>query len=379
MGCNIKILQGFIIPWFENRENVFTNFMKLIRKKRNYHKKGFEERLWKEIGNSLYGKLAQGLSGKTAFDVTNGINSKVKPSQITNPYFAAHVTGFARALMSEMLNGIPIHNRVVSVTTDGFLTDASLEDIDLTGPICQKFREHYHLIDPEGGEILELKHRVKQLIAMKTRGQITSEEDEGFEPVIAKAGVQVPRDIDNQHKFMLTLYLDRYPNQKVAYTCLTPSRSQFLFNRDVIGETKEVRLNLEPDFKRQLINPHMVGVGEDKHIAFDSVPHKCKEDGEFCRQKLDHWRKENCLKNEEDWGSLEDYILVGKLTQKTSLRPKMGEEIDQFFRRVFLRIYAQKLYNITRKYTYEKMADFLTSNGYVQAQQSQSFYVSSVL
>jgi hypothetical protein len=323
MGCNIEIIQGFIFPWSNNEPSVFSGFMTLVRQKRNAHiKGGFEERLWKEIGNSLYGKLAQGLSGKTAFDVSNGISSKVKQSKITNPYFAAHVTGFARALMSEMLNGIPSHNQVVSVTTDGFLTDASLSDIDLTGPICQKFREHYHLIDPQGGEILELKHRVKQLIAMKTRGQITSEKEEGFEPVIAKAGVQVPSNIENQHEFMLALYLNRYPNQMVSYTSLTPSRQQFLSNQDVISETQKIRLNLEPDFKRKLINPRMVQVGEGRHIAFDSMPHKCKEDGEFCRQRLDHWRKDNCLKTEEDWGSLEEYILVAKLTQDLPLRPQ---------------------------------------------------------
>jgi hypothetical protein len=288
----------------------------------------------------------------------------VNHSPITNPYFAAHVTGFARALMSEMLNGIPSHNRVVSVTTDGFLTDANLKGIVLTGPICNKFREHYHLIDPEGGEILELKHRVKQLIAMKTRGQITSEEEGGFEPVIAKAGVQVPRHTENQHTYMLALYLDRYPDQKIEYKSLTPSRKQFIFNRDVINETQEVRLNLEPDFKRQLINPRMVKVGEREHIAFDSVPHKSREDGEFCRQRLDHWRKENCLKTEQDWECLEEYILVAKLTQDLPIRPGKNEQVDQFFRRIFLRVYAQKQYNIARKYTYKKMAEVLTENGY---------------
>lgn len=365
MKCEIEILQGFIIPWLHNKESVFTNFMKIVRKSRNLHEKGgFKERLWKELGNSLYGKLAQGLSGKTAFDVTQGISSKVQPSQITNPYFAAHVTGFARALMSEMLNGIPSHNQVVSVTTDGFLTDAPLDDIKLTGPVCNKFREHYHLIDPEGDDILELKHRVKQLIAMKTRGQITAEEEYGFEPVIARAGVQIPKHVENQHKHMLDLYLDRYPDQKIPYTTLTSSRQQFLLDRDMVSETKEIRLNLEPDFKRGLTNPREIEVNGVMHIAFDSVPHKCREDGEFCRQRLDHWRKKNCLKTLQDWESLEEYILVAKLTQNLPIKPGKNEQIDQFFRRMFLRVYAQKQYCITRKYSYKKMAEVLTENGY---------------
>lgn len=361
----MEILQGFIIPWLKNEESVFTNFMKLVRKSRNLHEKsGFEERLWKELGNSLYGKLAQGLSGKTAFDVTQGISSKVQPSQITNPFFAAHVTGFARALMSEMLNGIPNHNQVVSVTTDGFLTDAALDDIKLTGPVCNKFREHYHLIDPEGGDILELKHRVKQLIAMKTRGQITAEEEYGFEPVIARAGVQIPKHVENQHKHMLDLYLNRYPDQKIPYTTLTSSRQQFLLDRDMVSETKEIRLNLEPDFKRQLTNPREIEVNGVMHIAFDSVPHKCREDGELCRQKLDHWRKENCLKKEEDWEGLEEYILIAKYTQNASIKPLLAESIDHFFKRMFLRMYTNERLNLKKVGFYRDTADFLTSKGY---------------
>lgn len=367
MGCDIQILQGFIVPWVEGAESVFTEFMQLVRSSRNRHVKGgFEERLWKELGNSLYGKLAQGLSGKTAFDVAQGISSRIQPSPITNPYFAAHVTGFARALMSEMLNGIDSDKQVVSVTTDGFLTNADLDkgEIKLDGPICQTFRRLYHLIDPDGGEILELKHRAKQLIAMKTRGQITAEEEYGFEPVIAKAGVQVPKHVENQHRHMLDLYLDRYPGQTVPYTTLTSSRQQFLFNRDMVNQTKTVRLNLEPDFKRQLVNPKTVLVDGKRHIAFDSKPHARREDGEFCRRRLDLWRKNNCLKTMDDWESLEEDILLAQLTDKLPIRPQAGETADQFFRRMFLRVYAQGQYNIPHTHTYKRLAEWLTEKGY---------------
>lgn len=367
MKCKVEILQGFIIPWMENEKSVFTNFMKTVRKSRNLHEKGgFEERLWKELGNSLYGKLAQGLSGKTAFDVTKGISSKIQPSRITNPYFAAHVTGFARALMSEMLNGISEEKQVVSVTTDGFLTNADLDkgEIILDGPICNKFRKLYKTIDPSGGEILELKHRAKQLIAMKTRGQITAEEEYGFEPIFARAGVQIPKHIENQHQYMLDLYLDRYPGKKIPYTALTSSRQQFLFNRDMINETKKVRLNLEPDFKRQLVNPRMIVTDEKSHIAFDSVPHRSREEGEFCRKRLDSWREENCLKSMEDWESLEDYITVAQLTQYSSITPKPKESVDQFFLRMFLRIYMQGKNNLKRNKTYKEIVKLFADKGY---------------
>ena len=38
-----------------------------------------------------------------------------------------------------MLHGIPAHRQVASVTTDGFLTNAREDEIDLSGPLCQRY------------------------------------------------------------------------------------------------------------------------------------------------------------------------------------------------------------------------------------------------
>ncbi|TOK86624.1 hypothetical protein, partial [Vibrio parahaemolyticus] len=67
----------------------------------------------------------------------------------------------------------------------GFLTNAELDEIDLNGVICRRFRDLYHRIDPTCGEVLELKHQAKQLIGAKTRAQYTVIESEGFEPILA--------------------------------------------------------------------------------------------------------------------------------------------------------------------------------------------------
>ena len=110
------------------------------RLRREYPKKSLEEVMVKEIGNSLYGKLAQGLSDKTAFDTATGLSKKIGPSAVTNPYMAAHTTGLIRAVCGELLHRIPAHRTVVSVTTDGFLTDAPLEELDQTGPLCRRYQ-----------------------------------------------------------------------------------------------------------------------------------------------------------------------------------------------------------------------------------------------
>lgn len=62
-------------------------FVQQVRENRNRHDKGsLEEKFWKEIGNSLYGKLAQGLHAKTAFDTARGLNSPLPPSSVTQPF-----------------------------------------------------------------------------------------------------------------------------------------------------------------------------------------------------------------------------------------------------------------------------------------------------
>lgn len=80
--------------------------------------------------NSCYGKLAQSLRPKRSFDIQAGYSTQLPPSTLTNPFFAAYTTGLARALL-EMLHNIPDDKVVVSVTTDGFLTNAELHEIDL--------------------------------------------------------------------------------------------------------------------------------------------------------------------------------------------------------------------------------------------------------
>ena len=147
LGCEIEIVQGVIIPWVSNSKPVFEPFVRLVRQKRNsYPKKSFEELLWKEIGNSLYGKTGQGLKERTAFDTTSGLSKKIPPSAITNPYMASHTTGFIRAVISEILASIPSNRSVISVTTDGFLTDATEAELDLTGPVCSRFNQLCQLI-----------------------------------------------------------------------------------------------------------------------------------------------------------------------------------------------------------------------------------------
>ena len=87
MGAKLAIEHGVIIPWLDNKTRIFEDFTRQIQTKRTaYPKKSLEELIIKEIGNSLYGKCAQGLGEKTGFDVASGLSKKIGPSAVTNPY-----------------------------------------------------------------------------------------------------------------------------------------------------------------------------------------------------------------------------------------------------------------------------------------------------
>ncbi|NMV06138.1 hypothetical protein HKB28_03065, partial [Vibrio parahaemolyticus] len=121
--AEITIKQAFVVPW-KNDVRIFEPFMKWGRERRkSFVKNSFDEKLTKEMLNRCYGKLAQSLRPKRSFDIQAGYSTQLPPSTLTNPFFAAWVTGSARALLGEMLHSIPDDKVVVSVTTDGFLTN----------------------------------------------------------------------------------------------------------------------------------------------------------------------------------------------------------------------------------------------------------------
>ncbi|EKK7248838.1 hypothetical protein PO670_004576, partial [Escherichia coli] len=277
LGAEMTIHNGIIVPWIcdtspHNSEStsVFLPFVQQVRENRNRHIKGsLEEKFWKEIGNSLYGKLAQGLRAKTAFDTARGLNRSLPPSSVTQPFFAAHVTGFIRAVAGELMNALPSDSSVVSVTTDGFLTNCPLNKINMSGPLSSRFQSLCDIVDP-GSSMLTCKHEVSQLIAMKTRGQLTYRAIQGKPVVHARAGVKPPADIprSDYNDYMVDLYLNRLPGQTLSRSTLISTREMWLSESDLVSREQDIRLNLEFDFKRQPVQPAM----NEGHLLMFSRP-----------------------------------------------------------------------------------------------------------
>lgn len=346
IGVEVKILHGQIIPWKKGSTSKFKEFTKIIRKQRaKYREEGNElyDQLWKLIGNTLYGKVGQGLRDKSGFDLASGLSSKIPYSPVTNAHYAAHATGFIRATMLEVITKLPDEARIISATTDGFLTNATQDQLDLSGPLAQRFQRTCDEVS--GEDMMQLKHHAKQIISLKTRGQITAELGD-TKPVCAKAGVKPPKSVD-ENQWMVELFLDRKPGQKVKRKHLASARDMWLKEMDLVTIYTEQRLNLEYDFKRRPVNPRMVKVRHPvtneqvEHLSFDTVPWNTVDDGLTARTYFDEWRVNNCLKTMEDWDNWMDFYKVRLFLRGTHLKYKAEEGSAGIFKLQMLRAITQ--------------------------------------
>lgn len=372
LGAEMTIHNGIIVPWIcatspHNSEStsVFLPFVQQVRENRNRHIKGsLEEKFWKEIGNSLYGKLAQGLRAKTAFDTARGLNRSLPPSSVTQPFFAAHVTGFIRAVVGELMNALPSDSSVVSVTTDGFLTNCPLNKINMSGPLSSRFQSLCDIVDP-GSSMLTCKHEVSQLIAMKTRGQLTYKAIQGKPVVHARAGVKPPADIPRRdyNDYMVDLYLNRLPGQTLSRSTLISTREMWLSESDLVSREQDIRLNLEFDFKRQPVQPAM----NEGHLLMSSRPWDNMEEALQQRSLFDDWRQTHTLKTLADWDDWCDFLYCR--TVFSDMKLKVGSKrSDDILVRLFLRALTQCQWGLMLKdkksYSCKEVAEWLTSEGY---------------
>lgn len=372
LGAEMTIHNGIIVPWIcatspHNSEStsVFLPFVQQVRENRNRHIKGsLGEKFWKEIGNSLYGKLAQGLRAKTAFDTARGVNRSLPPSSVTQPFFAAHVTGFIRAVVGELMNALPSDSTVVSVTTDGFLTNCSLNKINMSGPLSSRFQSLCDIVDP-GSSMLTCKHEVSQLIAMKTRGQLTYKAIQGKPVVHARAGVKPPADIprSDYNDYMVDLYLNRLPGQTLSRSTLISTREMWFSESDLVSREQDIRLNLEFDFKRQPVQPAM----NEGHLLMFSRPWDNMEKALQQRSLFDDWRQTHTLKTLADWDDWCDFLYCR--TVFSDMKLKVGSKrSDDILVRLFLRALTQCQWGLMLKdkksYSCKEVAEWLTSEGY---------------
>ena len=392
MGAEIEIIHGVIIPW-ASETRPFEIFSRTVREKRKtFAKGGVLERTWKEIGNSVYGKLAQGLREKRAYDSRSDTSEPLPPSKITQPYLAAYTTSIIRAVLSELIASLPRSKTLISATTDGFLSNASLDDVDTSGPLAQFFADLTKLMSGTR-DILEVKHQyIPQVLCLKTRGQLSvGVIPADFKTLLAKAGAKPPieilhsalKSIENdpsyfmpvdfknavENHWLLTTFINRTAETSNVVSSFIPMRDMSRQDADLVRQEITRKLNMDFDWKRELINPKMVLVGQvigdssPQHITLQSQPWRTIQDFKAARGAFDRWRsdKAGVLKTEVDWKNWTEYQKLKVLREAGEYQGR-GCPLNQF-KRWFLKAYTHQAYNLSGN-DYKGLSEWLTANGY---------------
>ncbi len=180
LGCDLEMLHGVVIPSVRYRrdevvQRPFKDFTKYCVDMRNDHpKKSLENLFWKELTNSTYGKTAQGLRERRIYDLKDMDVKRLEQSKITNPVYASYITAFCRGTLSEIMNNLPDDVMIFSVTTDGFISTATEDQMEKAteGTLCKYYKSARQILSNDE-TIFEVKHVVKRPFGWRTRGQST--------------------------------------------------------------------------------------------------------------------------------------------------------------------------------------------------------------
>lgn len=319
LGARLSLDYALIVPTDAKRP-VFSSFIRDCINRRNEHPKGtFDNLFWKEVGNSTYGKTAQGLREKRVYDVRSNDMERLPPSRLTQPFFASFITSYTRAVLGEIINSFPAEVHVFSVTTDGFLTTATAGHIEqaMTKPLATSFRKaRTDLVGND--QALEIKHSVRQPIGWRTRGSATilpgTEGKTGI--VLQKGGIKTNEllegKLENDH--IVRLFLDRTPGQLMTYTTGIGMKDMIRGDTDFVSRENTKRLSMEFDWKRIPLDPcdqafHFDGHARS-HLSFNTRPIESVEEFRKWREAWEKYTSRHfaCLKTRLDFARFERYL-----------------------------------------------------------------------
>jgi hypothetical protein len=335
---------GLTIPQ-DTGQKVFFDFIKQSIASRTSSKTLIENAFWKEITNSSYGKTAQGLREKRVFNLKEKKSEKIAESQISNPFYAAYITSFVRAVVGEIINKIPEDKMVFSVTTDGFLTNATAKEMEIakTGKVARLFGQARFDLTGED-EVLSEKHAVRQILGWRTRGQATIKPGTSNRTktiVLAKAGIRPPQyaqEIEEQNDYILQTFFERKFGSQIVLDVFTSVREMILYDADLVSKQSIKKMSMEYDFKRQpysvamtqVKNPNDAG-NPYQHIAFSTRPWRTMDEFKTVRSFwIDFYRRDKqCIKTIDDFKQFAElFDMVNSLSGKKGKYLKRGPNPD---------------------------------------------------
>lgn len=373
LGSSIEILSGYVIPMDDTMRPFEAVISECTRRRGEAKETGNDlgNRLYKEIVNSLYGKVAQGLRVKRVFDSRSGERRELPPSKVTQPYIAGYVTGLVRAALGELMNSIGSERTIISVTTDGFITNETSESLEMKaiGTACTVLRDSRRRMLDETS-ILEVKHRERQILCFRTRGQVTLEAGtRQTQPLLAKAGIKPPAGVTTpevQNEWMVEQFFTRNADTTFEYESLRTLRKIYESNADLVSESHRRRLGMEFDFKRKpTIRWSADYRAYDPHLVFLTEPFDSIEEYQSYRENWQRFEATGrCLKTVQDLRDFEEFLSGVKLKEHGINRSEAGVAkvaMRQFLRRLVRG--TNGLETVLAEFSYTEVAERLSGSG----------------
>jgi len=364
LGAEIKIELGLYLPTDQSTKP-YLAFVKDCRKRRSqYRKETLNNMFWKEIGNSTYGKTAQGLRKKNVFDTRSGESTTLPSSKITNPFLASYITSLVRGVVSELLNALPKAVEVCNVTTDGFLCTLPKSKVDsiTKGPLSKYFGQCAKSVTGKA-TVLEIKHSVKQVLGWRTRGQLTIESDGEKPMVLARGGIKPPTtERTEANKWILDQFLKRTPQTKYTVNYIRSIRSIYGDEFDATNIVLNRRLSMEYDWKCKPIpeSVEMRSAKRRKHVFFNTVAWNNVDEFIECRRLWEDYRNNDevgvikTIEQFNDWWACYQFAV-----QKINLNKPTKNTTDKIFVTTLSRCFAFGQFGFTTKPKVMKATDFV--------------------
>jgi hypothetical protein len=220
------------------------------------------------------------------------------------------------------MNALPCDVAIFNVTTDGFLTTATAEQMSQAskGTLCKFYRSSRRLLTgvPSGKEdVYEIKHIIRKPLGWRTRAQatllpselsdwqhtgITPKEDEQY--VLAKGGIKLPDPASKpaENNQIIVLFFNRQPTDTMMMKLGLGIREMYSLGADFVDREMVKVLSMEFDWKRRPINPVMSEGQGYQHLQFQTEPWETIEQFQKTRQIWEQYNlsERHCLKTVKD-------------------------------------------------------------------------------
>jgi hypothetical protein len=277
IGAKINITSATKVGWNESVKP-FGCLKTVQAKRKEFPKTHIMNKLYKLIGNAMYGITAQGISNRMIYSTETNSTKRIKGTRYSNPIIFSWITAFIRSVISETLHNISkIPNaKIISVTTDGFITNVpNLEEelfkLSDAGKIDTTFLELFRkariqLTGKSNETALEVKTQGKSIISWRTRGQLSENSD-----ISAATGFQ--KKLLNKND-MFNLFKDTMDNEENYNKEFTFPEIRLRSPIDIFKQGGHVtRVYMDKTFSLQYDNKRLITNKENSTIL-DSKPIK---------------------------------------------------------------------------------------------------------